>query len=145
TPAGGSGVAQDFIGGAVLPSLAVRARVADGLTVGFAAFAPWDLATNYAQGFAGRYYALQSKLMTANFQPSVAYEIAPGLTVSAALQVEYAKGTLSNAVDVGTIGALHSIPGSVPGARDAIAVFTGANWSTGYVFGAIAQLSDQVS
>lgn len=144
TPAGGNASAKDFVGGALVPSFALRARLADRLTVGFAAYAPWDLSTNYRPGLAERYYGETTKLLTANLQPSVAYEIIPGVTLSAALQVEYAKGTLSNAVDVGTIGALYSVPGSVPGAMDANAIFTGANWSTGYALGAIARLSDDL-
>jgi long-chain fatty acid transport protein len=144
TPAGGIATPKDFVGGALVPSLALRARLTDRLTAGFAVFTPWDLSTNYQTNFAGRYYAEQSKLLTANFQPSLAYEILPGVAISAAAQIEYAKGTLSNAVDVGTIGALRAVPGSVPGAMDAQAVFTANNWSAGYVLGAIAHLSDDL-
>jgi len=144
TPAGGVASPKDFVGGALVPSLALRARLTDNLTAGFTAFTPWDLSTHYQTNFSGRYYAEQSKLLTANFQPSLAWEITPGVTLSAALQLEYAKGTLSNAIDVGTIGALQNVPGSVPGARDATAIFTGSNWSAGYVLGAIARLSDDL-
>jgi long-chain fatty acid transport protein len=144
TPAGGITTPKDFVGGALVPSIALRARLTDKLTAGFAAFTPWDLSTNYQTNVAGRYYAEQSKLITANFQPSLAYEIVPGVALSAAVQIEYAKGTLSNAVDVGTIGVLQSVRGSVPGVMDAQAIFTGSNWSTGYVLGAIAHLSDNL-
>jgi long-chain fatty acid transport protein len=144
TPANGIGSPKSFVGGAMVPSFALRARLTGSLTVGITAFTPWDLSTNYQKSYVGRYYGEQSKLLTANFQPSVAWEIMPGITLSTALQLEYAKGTLSNAVDVGTIGALQSIPGSVPGGRDATAIFTATNWSTGYVLGATTQLSDNL-
>ena len=145
TPAGGLATPKDFVGGALMPALAARARLTDNLTAGLVVFAPWDLSTNYATNFAGRYYAEQSKLLTAYFQPTLAWEIVPGLTVSAGAQIEYAKGTLSNAVDVGTIGALQHVPGSVPGAMDAQAMFTATNWATGYVLGVNAKLSDAVT
>lgn len=145
TPAGGNPNSQDFVTGAVVPSFAARLRLSDALTAGLAVYAPWDLATHYQPNSAERYYGETTRLLTGNITPSLAYEISPRLTLAGGLQVEYAKGTLSNAVDVGTIGALYGIPGAVPGTQDATATFSSGNWAVGYTFGAIAQLWDGVT
>jgi long-chain fatty acid transport protein len=144
TPAGGNARPSAFVGGSIAPAADVRIRLSDRLTAGLSINTPWDLATNYQPDFAGRYYAEQSKLLTADFTPSLSYEILDGVHLAVGVQIEYAKGTLSNAVDLGTIGALLKVPGSVPGAMDATATLTAVNWSAGYSFGAMARLSDDL-
>jgi long-chain fatty acid transport protein len=145
TPAGGNSRPTDFVSGAVVPTVDLRTRLGNSLTAGLAIYAPWDLATNYPANSAERYYGETTKLLTANITPSLAYEISQSLTLSAGVQVEYAKGTLSNAVDVGTIGAIAGIPGATPGAQDATVAFTGVNWAFGYTLGALVHPFDGVT
>src|SRR6185295_13074679 len=65
--------------------------------------------------------------------------------VSAGAQVQYAKGTLSNQIDFGTIGFVNGVPGSAPGAQDGFAEYTADDWAFGYVLGALWTPSPNVS
>ena len=145
TPTGGNATPDGFIKDAYEPGAQLRVRLDDGLTAGLSISAPWGLSTRYNDGWAGRYYALESKLITVNAVPSLAYELAPEFIVSAGAQIQYAKGTLSNAVDFGTIGALFTIPGALPTLQDGAAEFNAEDWGFGYVLGALWRPSSGVS
>jgi long-chain fatty acid transport protein len=140
-PTGGSVTPEDFIRDAYEPGMSLRVRLDEDWTAGFAVSVPWGLGTKYNPGWAGRYYALESKLVTVNLAPSVAYKVSDDLVVSAGLQAQYAKGTLSNAVDFGTIGFVMGVPGSLPGAQDGFAEVAGSDWAFGYVLGVQWQAS----
>jgi long-chain fatty acid transport protein len=142
TPAGGNATPRDFIRNAMIPDVALRQRLDDRWSVGLSVSVPWGLATKYPDGWAGRYYALNTKLLTVNVTPVVAYDLMPGLTVAGGIQAQYAKGNLSSAVDIGTIAALQSLPGAVPGAEDGTASISASGWGYGFVLGARAELDD---
>jgi long-chain fatty acid transport protein len=101
--------------------------------------------TNYDANWAGRYYALKSQLSTINITPTVAYQFFNRFSVAAGPQFQYSKGTLSNAVDIGTIGALFGIPGAIPGAQDGRAVFKADGWGYGFVAGAMAEVTSDIT
>ncbi|MBN9544941.1 MAG: outer membrane protein transport protein [Alphaproteobacteria bacterium] len=142
TPTGGNAKPNDFIRNAIIPDIAIRQRLDDRWSVGLSVSVPWGLSTRYPDGWSGRYHALGSKLATINIAPVVAYDLAPGFTIAGGLQAQYAKGTLSSAVDIGTLGALSSIPGSVPGGMDGSSTISASGWGYGYVLGARAELDD---
>lgn len=143
TPTGGSSSVRE-IQDAYEPGLQLRYRLAPQWTAGLSVTAPFGLGTKYADDWAGRYYALESKLITVNASPSLAYQLTPELTLAAGAQVEYAAGTLSNAIDFGTIGAANFVPGSVPGTQDGKAEFSPTGWAYGYTLGALWQPSPDV-
>ena len=145
TPTGGNATPDGFIMDAYEPGAQVRYRLSEDWTAGLSLSAPWGLSTRYNDGWAGRYYALESKLITVNAVPSLAYRIAPDFVVSAGAQVQYAKGTLSNAIDFGTIGALFLVPGSLPTLQDGKAEFDAEDWGFGFVVGALWRPSPEVS
>lgn len=142
TPAGGNATPKDFVRNAIVPDMAVRQRLNDRWSVGLSVSVPWGLATKYPAGWAGRYYGLNTKFLTVNVTPVVAYDVAPGFTVAGGIQAQYAKGTLSNAVDIGTIAYLQSLTGAVPGAQDGSASVSAHDWGYGFVLGARAELDD---
>ena len=142
TPAGGNATPKDFIRNAIVPDIALRQRLDDRWSVGLSVSVPWGLSTRYPAGWAGRYYALGSKLAIVNVTPVVAYNVAPGFTVAAGFQAQHATGTLSSAVDIGTLGVLSGLPGSVPGAEDGSSTIKAAAWGYGFVLGARAELDD---
>src|SRR5579872_6805778 len=78
TPAGGNAQPKDFIRNAIVPDIALRQRLDDRWSVGLSVSVPWGLSTKYPDGWAGRYYALGSKLAIINVTPVVAYDVAPG-------------------------------------------------------------------
>ena len=145
TPVSGSLTPSGYVDTAFVPEMAARFRFSPEWSGGLVVYAPWGLSTNYDSTWAGRYYALKSRLTTINITPTLAYQPSKQLTIAAGPQFQYAKGTLSNAVDIGTIGALFSIPGSIPGNQDGSAIFKGDGWGYGFVVGAIAQVTDDVS
>jgi long-chain fatty acid transport protein len=137
TPTGGRSTPDDFILDAYEPGLSLRARASEDLTFGLSVSVPWGLGTRYGSTWAGRYYAIESKLLTINVAPSVAYRVSDDLVLSAGVQAQYAKGTLSNAIDFGTIGLASGVLGSVPGTQDGFVEFNASNWGFGFVAGAL--------
>lgn len=138
TPTGGKNEVRE-IQDAVEPGLQFRYRLAEQWTAGFSVTAPFGLGTKYRDDWAGRYYAIESKLITVNAAPSIAYQVIPELTLSAGAQVEYATGKLSNAIDFGTIGAANGVFGAVPGTQDGKVEYTPDGWAVGYLVGALWQ------
>jgi long-chain fatty acid transport protein len=138
TPTGGPRAVRE-IQDAYEPGFQLRYRLAPQWTAGLSLTAPFGLATRYDERWAGRYYALESKLVTINAAPSLAYQFVPELTLAAGVQIQYATATLSNALDFGTIGAVNGVPGSLPGTQDGKAEFTPSAWGVGYVVGALWQ------
>lgn len=70
-------------------------QISQDLWVGMAINSPFGLATkpedlNYAGSVLGR----TTKLLTVNANPTVAYKLAPGITVGAGVQIEWARGKL---------------------------------------------------
>ena len=140
TPAGGNTAPTDFIRNAVIPDIAARYRIDPQWSLGLSVSVPWGLATKYPDGWAGRYYALGSKVSTVNISPVVAYDVTPDITVAGGFQAQYMRGILSSAVDIGTIAALNHLPGAVPGATDGSATVTAAGWGYGFLLGGRANL-----
>ena len=145
TPTGGLTTPDGIIKNAYVPNLAARARLSPNWAVGLAIYAPWGLSTDYEDGWAGRYYALKSELLTVDAVPMVSYQFSEGFAVAAGVQIQYATGTLSNAVDTGTIGALFGIPGAMPGTQDSLASFEADGWGVGFTLGAMGEIVDGVT
>jgi long-chain fatty acid transport protein len=145
TPTGGLMTPDTIIKNAFVPNLAARMRLSSEWAVGLAVYAPWGLSTDYEDGWAGRYHALKSELLTVDVVPTVSYQVSDSFTVAAGLQVQYATGTLSNAIDIGTIGALFSVPGASPGAQDGGVVFDADGWGVGFTLGVMAELTEGVT
>ncbi len=142
TPAGGSAAPKGFIRDAVIPDLALRQRLSDRWSAGLSVSVPWGLSTDYPASYAGRYYGLDTKLLAVDIAPALAYDIAPGISIAGAFQAQYAKGTLTSAVDIGTIGLVSGIPGSTPGGMDGFARVNSHSWAYGFELGARAELDD---
>lgn len=142
TPAGGNAAPKDFIRNAIIPDIAIRQRLDDRWSVGLAVSVPWGLATKYPNGWAGRYHGLDTKLQAINITPVIAYDLAPGITIAGGMQAQYTKGTLSSAVDIGTLAALNALPGAIPGGEDGSTTIKAHGWGYGFVLGTRAELDD---
>lgn len=141
TPTGGQAAQRGFIADAPIPELSLRHRLTDDLAVGISVSLPYGLKTDYPSGWAGRYYALETEETTVKIAPAIAWQVTDGLSLGASLDVEYARGVLTSAVDLGTLGVLNGIPGAVPGKFDGQARLSGISWSQGFTLGAIYQPS----
>jgi long-chain fatty acid transport protein len=70
-------------------------RLSNDFWVGIAINSPFGLATKPENTqYAGSYLGVTSKLLTINANPMFAYRIAPGITVGAGVQMEWARGKL---------------------------------------------------
>ncbi len=139
TPTGGGVHPSGFISSAAVPAFGLRHRLNDRLAIGIGIIAPWGLRSDYRSAWAGRYYAERTELLTINVTPAVSYQVTSAVALGAGLQIEFAQGSLSSAIDTGTLGALNGIPGSVPGAQDSFARLSGKSWTFGYTAGAIVK------
>lgn len=98
---------------------------------------PYGVETDYRDGWIGRYHALHSKVLAVNVNPALAWEVAKGISLGAGLQVQYITARLTNAIDMGTIGASRGVPGSRPGAQDGRGKVTGDDVGYGFTLGAL--------
>jgi long-chain fatty acid transport protein len=141
-PNGGSTTPRGYISDATLPAFGLRQRLSDSWAVGLSISVPWGVRTDYPPNWAGRYYAQKSSLFTINATPVVSYQVTQNFSFGAGVQVEYAQGALTSAIDTGTLGALNAIPGSIPGAQDSFARLSGSDWAFGYMVGVIERFHD---
>lgn len=129
-------------GGVMLvPNVYYAADLGKGLKFGLGINSPFGLSTDYDSGWKGRYFALDSELLTVNINPALAYRVNDAFSVGAGIDLQYAKAKLSNAVDFGTIcvGVLGPATcgslGLTPQNADGKAEVSGDDWAVGYNFG----------
>ncbi len=111
--------------------------LAENVKLGVGVNLPYGVETDYRDGWIGRYHALHSKVVAVNVNPAVAWEVADGISLAAGLQVQYIRARLTNAIDMGTIGASRRIPGSLPGAQDGRGEVKGDDIDYGFTLGAL--------
>ncbi|MBV9548965.1 MAG: porin [Alphaproteobacteria bacterium] len=145
TPTGGNAAPNSFIADAPIPDIVLRHRLSDDFAIGLGISVPYGLKTIYPVGWAGRYYAMKTSAITVDIAPTIAWQPTPELSLGAGLDVEYARGELISAIDIGTLGALNAIPGSIPGARDGSGRLSGMSWNIGFSLGATWQATPDLT
>lgn len=90
----------DIADAAVLPNFYLTHEVSDTIDVGFGIHAPYGLAADYEEGFAGRFFADKTELTAIAFTPSVSVSNGNGLSMGAGINLIYAEGRLSRYQDV---------------------------------------------
>ena len=112
---------------------------------------PFGLGTKYDEDWLGRYHAVESELMTVNFNPSVAMKVNDALSLGLGVNAQFVEAKLSNAVDFGTIGFLQYTEAN--GGNPAGALVNPANldgfveleaddWGYGYNLGALYEFDE---
>lgn len=144
---GGSGITGSDGGeggdGAIAPNLYMVTPLDDAITLGLSINAPFGLSTNYSSEWVGRYQALETSLTVVNIAPAIALKVNHNFTIGASVSAVYSDGTMSNAIDFGTIGLstlglpTASALGLLPQNNDGRAEFKGDDWGFGYTIGAI--------
>jgi long-chain fatty acid transport protein len=145
TPASGTRTPHGFISDGPVPNLALRYRLSDVWALGLSVSVPYGLKTNYPQGWAGRYYGLKSSAATLDIAPALSWQVTPTLALGASAQFEYARGLLTSAIDIGSIGASLYLPGSVPGALDGTARLSGMDWAEGFSLGLLDHVTPDLA
>ena len=122
---------EDISDDAFVPAAYVMWSANQDLKLGLSVTAPFGLVTKNPDGWIGRYHALKSDLKTYDINPMVAYRVHPALSIGGGFRAVYADVELTNAVDIGTIGASLGVPGSSPTTQDGKAKLTGDDWGFG--------------
>ncbi|WP_420195059.1 OmpP1/FadL family transporter [Marinobacter sp. GH_1] len=90
----------DIADPAVLPNFYLAHEINDFIDVGFGIHAPYGLAADYENDFAGRFFADKTELTAIAFTPSIALNNGKGLSMGLGLNVLYAEGRLSRYQDL---------------------------------------------
>ena len=121
---GGLDRLEDPIERGVAPSNAFALPISDRIAIGLAVTAPFSFTSDYDPSGWQRYSAIRSRLLTLDFQPSLAVAATDWLSVGAAVNIEYSDAWLSNA-----------LPNLAPGSPDARLRLTGKGWDLGWSAG----------
>jgi long-chain fatty acid transport protein len=128
---------------AFVPALAMKTDLSEDIALGLSITAPWGLATEYDEDWAGRFYAVETDLATININPVIAFRVNPKLTIAGGVQAQYADATLSNKVDYGLAGASAGVPGATPASgQEGLATVEGDDWAYGFNLGLLYQVTD---
>lgn len=90
----------DIADPAVLPNFYMTHEINDSIDVGFGIHAPYGLAADYENDFAGRFFADETELTAIAFTPSIAINNGKGLSMGLGLNVMYAEGRLTRYQDL---------------------------------------------
>jgi len=138
---------------AVVPSFAVKTRASERIDLGLAIFSPYGLSTKYDEDWIGRYHAVETELATIDIQPTLNFRLNKRLNLAVGLRAQYADATLSNSLDLASIGAqqakdagnlaqANALAGQAGGA-DGFAEVNGDDWGYGYTLGALFQATER--
>ncbi len=87
---GGVGTSVDIGRNAIVPADYYSYRLSKDMVVGLGINAPFGLGTEVDNpNWAGQFHHRSSKMVTYNFNPTLAYQLHPGLWVGVGLQIEY--------------------------------------------------------
>ncbi len=79
----------------LIPALYYATPINDELAFGLNITTPYGLATKYSDNWAGNDEAIESSIMTNNFNPYLSYKIDDKFSVGAGLQIQYIKALLT--------------------------------------------------
>jgi long-chain fatty acid transport protein len=123
-----------------VPNLYGVWNVSDRVKLGLGVNSPFGLKTRYDRDWVGRYYAINSELVTININPTVAAKLTDNLSLGAGINLQYAEAELSNAIDFGLIGATTRLR-TRPQSADGLVKLAADDWSWGYNLGLLYEPS----
>lgn len=121
---------------AVVPNLFYTNKLNDRVAVGFGIFAPFGMSTEYDKDWVGRYHAVESDVMTINFNPSIAYKVTDKLSVGVGASVQYIDVTLSSMVNTGAAF------GGTDTDLDTFVENTADDWGFGFNLGLLYEITE---
>lgn len=130
---------------AFVPNVYYSQQLSERWFVGIGINAPFGLATDYDDGWMGRYHADRSEIMTVNINPAVAYKFNEQFSVGLGINYQKMEASLSQAVDFGTIctaGGFGGVCGPATG-NDGYAKVDADDDAWGYNLGFLWQPSAQ--
>lgn len=133
-PVGGLPQLSDPIVRGVAPHNAFALPLGDRVAIGLAVTAPFSFTSDYDPSGWQRYSAIRSRLLTLDFQPSLAVKATEWLSVGAAVNIQYSDAWLSNA-----------LPNLAPGSADGRLRLTGSGWDLGWTAGLQLRPAERVT
>lgn len=112
-------------------------------TFGFGVHSPYGLETDYPRDWVGRYHGVDSKVLTVDLNPALAYRVNSMLSLGGGIDLVYGRAELTNAVDFGSLlsAQLGPIPalGITPSnpAADGYSSVKGDDWALGWNLGVL--------
>ncbi len=137
---GGNG--EDAGESAFVPNFYYSHRISDRLSLGLGLNAPFGLATDYDDGWVGRYHADRSEVRTININPALAYKLDERFSVGGGINYQKLDAELTQAVDFGSLCALGGAPFAAcaaPGANDGHARVEAGDEAWGFNLGLLWQ------
>ncbi len=127
-----------------IPNFFYAHSISDSLKIGIGIVSPFGLGSKYDSDWVGRYYTIESDLLTIDINPSVAYRINKMWSVGGGVSVQYLDAELNSAIDYGTIDAALGFGlGLPPQGADGESKFKGdGNWGYGFNLGVLFELSE---
>ena len=141
---------------ALVPNLYYTRPLNQQWHLGLGLSVPFGLESEYENGWIGRYHALNSKVLTLNLNPALAFKANNQFSMGFGLNLQYIHAELSTAIDSGGIcvaqlaqatgnpvaaaqqcGAIGLTPGNA--AVDGKGLIEGDDWSIGYNLGVLYQ------
>ncbi len=104
---------------AFVPNFYYATELPNEVYVGVGVNVPFGLATEYDDGWVGRYHALRSEISSININPSIAWKLTDKMSVGFGMSVQYMELELTNNID--SYGACINLAANSQGA------FTGAD------------------
>ncbi|MBB5517469.1 OmpP1/FadL family transporter [Amphiplicatus metriothermophilus] len=144
TPIAGRASDDGVLPPAFIPSFAYAAPLADRIAVGLTVISPFGLRSEFADDAIVRYHALDSRLLTIAVSPTLAVDVAPGLTIGASLRLQYADISLETAVDAAGLAALLTGAPLTPGTDDVLADLDGDDLAVGFTAGAQIEVTPRL-
>jgi long-chain fatty acid transport protein len=118
----------------MVPNFYFTHKISDTLAVGLGVNVPFGLATEYDQGWVGRYHGIDSEVETVNINPALAFRVNEMLSLGVGVSAQYIDASLTNAIDFGgLVGQPQRFDGRVK--------IEGDDWSFGFNVGALLELN----
>ncbi|MCK5395602.1 MAG: outer membrane protein transport protein [Gammaproteobacteria bacterium] len=97
SPLLGSNSSADETG--FIPNFYYSTELENGVFVGVGVNVPFGLATDYDNGWVGRYHSLLSEIASVNINPSIAWKATDSVSVGFGLSIQYVELELTNNID----------------------------------------------
>lgn len=118
---------------AFVPNFYLSHRLNDRVSIGLGVSAPFGLSTEYREGWVGQYQAIDSEMLSVNFNPTIAFQATDKLSLGFGVSAQYIDVKLTKMVDLG----------GDPNLADARAKLEGDDWGYGFNAGLIYQFTEQ--
>jgi long-chain fatty acid transport protein len=160
TPISGSlgGNGGDAGGWVPVPNAYLSWQVSEKAWLGLGLNVPFGLKTEWDDDWLGRFHAVKSEIKTYNINPSVAFEVAPGLSLGGGVNYQKLDAELSQSVPYGglafgaaaqaagpaaALGILAQLGGPAGLVREGFSVVEGDSWAWGWNVGLLAKLGER--